>query len=232
MRIELLAETASTNDDIRRYLNGGEDVILCAKRQTKGRGTKGRSFLSNVGGVYLSALTFYPSLPAAEAFRVMTHAAVAVCRTVRAFHIEPEIKWANDVLCDGKKLCGILIENVLSGGALRASIVGIGLNVVNDLTGLEGIAVSMKDLLPSPPDVETVRDLLIQNYQKESSFSEYLSYVRFLGKEIVVSEGEKVYPAVAEEILSDGRLKIETANGVKTLSAAEISIREIKGGKI
>ena len=84
MRIEYLDEVDSTNTYIRRYLEEGEDVIVCARRQTGGRGTKGRSFCSEEGGVYLSALTFYPDLPVSRAFRIMTHSAVAVCCTFMA----------------------------------------------------------------------------------------------------------------------------------------------------
>ena len=59
MKIEFLEETGSTNEYIKRYLNSGENRIVVAQKQTGGKGTKGRSFLSGEGGVYLSALTFY-----------------------------------------------------------------------------------------------------------------------------------------------------------------------------
>ncbi len=223
MKRVFLSETASTNDYIRRYLGGGENVVVCARRQTEGRGTKGRSFSSEDGGVYLSALTFYENLPAERAFTIMAHAAVAVCKTVGSFGLCPEIKWCNDVLVGGKKIAGILIENALSGGFVRSSIVGIGLNVLNPLTGLEEIAVGMKDLLSRPPAAETVRDLLIENYIAPSEFSDYLGYVRFLGEQVLVREGERSYPAVAREILPDGRLLIEERGERRVLSAAEIS---------
>lgn len=224
MKIELLAEVGSTNDYIRRYLGGGEDVFVCAERQTGGKGTKGRSFLSEEGGVYLSALTFYDGLPAEEAFRVMAHAAVAVCRTARAFGADPEIKWANDVLAAGRKLCGILIENELSGGKVRASIVGMGLNVFNPLTGLERVAVRLADVA-RVPSVAAVREKLIEAYLQPSDFGEYLSYVRFLGRRIRVCEGGGTYEAIARRILPDGRLEVGTEKGIRALSAAEISIR-------
>ena len=225
MKIELLEEVGSTNDYIKRYLSGVEDVVVCAKRQTSGRGTKGRSFLSEEGGVYLSALTYYDNLPACEAFKIMTHAAVAVCRTAKEFGVEPEIKWPNDVLVNGKKLCGILIENILTGGCIKASVVGIGLNVVNELSNLKGIAVSLSELTNKSMRAEDVRDRLIENYQKTSAFAEYLSYVRFLGKAVRIIEGEKESLATARRILPDGRLEIEQDGIVRALSAAEISLR-------
>ncbi len=225
MKIELLEEVSSTNDYIKKYLDGGENVIVCARRQSGGKGTKGRSFLSGEGGVYLSALTFYENLPSNEAFRIMTHAAVAVCRTVQRFGVSPEIKWANDVLAGGKKLCGILIENMLSGKNVRASIVGIGVNVANDVSAIKDIATSLTELCSVPLTAAEVRTALIENYLKESTFEEYLSFLKFLGKEILVRENDREFTTVARRILPDGRLEIEEGGALRALSAAEISIR-------
>ncbi len=224
MRIEYLDEVDSTNTYIRRYLEEGEDVIVCARRQTGGRGTKGRSFCSKEGGVYLSALTFYPDLPVSRAFRIMTHSAVAVCCTAKAFGADAQIKWPNDVFAAGRKLSGTLIENILSGDKVRCSVVGIGFNVNNDVSALGGIAVSLSELVGTVK-TDDVRDELISNLLREDDFAEYLSFVRFLGKEITVVEGEKSFPAIARAISEDGRLIADTAAGRRTLSAAEISVR-------
>lgn len=225
MKIEYLEETSSTSDYIKRYLMSGEDRIVCARRQTGGKGTKGRSFLSREGGVYLSALTFHRDLPEKRAFSVMAHAAVAVCRTAAFFGAFPEIKWPNDVFASGKKLCGILTENTLGGGKVVCSVVGIGLNVTNDLSGLEEIAVTLRDCALGPVSAEEAREKLIEEYLAKSSFEEYLSFVRFLGKEICVIEGERRYNAIAKRILPDGRLEAEADGETKALSAAEISVR-------
>ena len=220
-----LKVVSSTNTEIKKYLSGGEDIILTAERQTGGMGTKGRSFLSKEGGLYISALTFYGDFPASDAFRVMTHAAVAVCRTAEQFGAEPEIKWANDVYVSGRKLCGILIENEIAAGKLRHSIVGIGVNVNNDLSALGGIAISLAEAIGKELPLDKVRDSLIKNLQKTDSFSDYLHYVRFLNKQIAVTEREEHYKAFAREVLPDGRLVIERDGKKRALSAAEISFQ-------
>ncbi len=225
MKIELLEEIDSTNLYIKKYLSLGEDIIVCAKRQTGGRGTKGRSFLSNEGGVYLSALRFYRDLPAKDGFRVMLNAAVAVCRVAQSYGLSPQLKWPNDVLLNGKKLCGILIENVLDGASLRASIVGIGLNVANDLSELQEIAISLSEALKTPVSVEEVRTRLISALQGEYSMEEYRSFVQFLGRDVTVIEGGKTYLAKAVAIEEDGRLRVKSAAEERLLSAAEISLR-------
>lgn len=221
MKIEVVGSVGSTNEYIKKYLNFREDIAVFADEQTGGRGTKGRSFLSNKGGVYLSILTFPSGLKASNSFSVMTHSAVAVCRTAEAFGLSPEIKWPNDVRAAGRKLAGILIENGLKGDRVDYSIVGIGLNVVNDLAPLGGIAVGMGELLPSPPAVGEVRERLIESYLRSSTFEDYLTYVRFLGKKIEVIEGERKYTAVAKQILTDGRLVVDSGES-RILSSAEI----------
>lgn len=226
MKVILLGECTSTNDEAKEYLRNGEDVCVCAERQTAGRGTKGRSFSSLAGGVYLSFLTFYSDVTADKAFQVMMHAAVSVCRTAEHFGVRPTIKWPNDVRAGGKKLCGILIENALSGDHLQYSIVGIGLNVNNDLSSLGGIAVSLSELSPMPVSVGAVRDELIAQYSKQSTMEEYLSYVSFLGEEIGVTEGSVQYRAIARRILPDGRLEVERDGKCYALSSAEIVIGE------
>lgn len=224
MKIEFLDTVDSTNDYIRRYLNGSENVIVCAGTQTKGRGTKGRSFLSGEGGVYLSALIFPDALPAENAFRVMAHAAVSVCRTAEAFGIDPQIKWANDVFACGKKLSGILIENGFSGKFLKWSIVGIGVNAENDLSEVD-TAISLSQAAGRNVPAEQAREKLIENFIMPSSFEEYLSYIRFLGQTVRVTEGVREYEATAVNVLADGRLEIDDGKEIRALSAAEISFR-------
>ncbi len=225
MKIELLDEVDSTNTYIKQYIAAGENVIVCAYRQSGGKGTKGREFVSEIGGVYLSALTFYDDLPADRAFSVMTHAAVSVCRAVQKFGVSPEIKWPNDVRVGGKKLCGILIENGITGGFIRYSVVGIGVNVVNDVSALNDIAINLATASHRACRVEEVRDALIRAYERRSDFAEYLSYVRFLGREVTVTEGYRIYRATAREILPDGRLVVDVGGESRVLSAAEISLR-------
>lgn len=226
MKIEYLQEVDSTNSYIKRYLNGGQDVIVCARVQTGGKGTKGRSFLSEAGGVYLSALRFFSRLSARDAFRLMQHAAVSVCKTVESYGVKPVIKWSNDVLVNGRKIAGILIENTFSGAYIGNSIVGIGLNVSNGLNGLEDIAINLNEACGRSLTVEEVRGRLIENFcGTELSQSEELYRERLLLGRIMVIEGGREYFAQAKRVLDDGRLEVECNGETRFLSAAEVKIR-------
>ena len=219
-----LDTTSSTNDYLRAFIPARENVIVTARHQTGGKGTKGRSFLSEAGGVYLSALTFYEDFPASRAFEIMAHAAVAVCRTAEAFGCSPRIKWANDVLIGNKKICGILIENGLSGDRVDHSIVGIGVNVTNDVSALGGIATSISAETERAVTADEVRERLIEEYLRPSTFEEYLARAAFLGERVHIVEGEREYEGIALGILPDGRLKIEDNGRIRSLSTAEIRI--------
>lgn len=226
MKIEFLDRVGSTNEYIRRYLPLGEDRIVVAKCQTGGKGTKGRSFLSDEGGVYFSALRFFPQLPARDAFRLMQHAAVSVCRTVESYGVEPRIKWSNDVLVNGKKIAGILIENEFSGPYIKSSVVGIGLNVGNDLGELSGIAVNLSDAAGRTLSADEVCNCLIRNFcETELLQSEKMYRERVLLGRITVTENGNVYDATAKRVLADGRLEIECGGETRALSAAEVSLK-------
>jgi BirA family biotin operon repressor/biotin-[acetyl-CoA-carboxylase] ligase len=108
--------------------NDGTAVL--AREQTAGRGQYGRTWLCPAGaGVLLSVLVF-PPLPLRRPALLTAWAAVSVCEAVRtATGLEAGIKWPNDVLVRGRKVCGILIEQALGPGGAGGTVVGIGLNV-------------------------------------------------------------------------------------------------------
>lgn len=180
MRYEKFVCLPSTQEYCKEKRKAGEDLLVVADFQTGGKGTKGRSFSSERGGVYLSKLTFYKDLLAKDAFQIMAGAAVAVCETIRAFGGSPLIKWPNDVFVQDKKIAGILIENVFEGNRISSSIVGIGLNVCNRLPDeLLEIATTMA-LEGIIARVEEVRERLIEELLKPCSMEKYLSYLGYM----------------------------------------------------
>ena len=221
-----LQEIDSTNNYAKALRSQGESVIITAKRQSGGRGTKGRSFVSNEGGVYLSALRFYENFLAKDAFKIMSGAAVAVCETLRFYGVKPCIKWANDVFVGGKKICGILIENTLSGGKISSSIVGIGLNLNNLLPDdLEEIATSLSRQTGTNFSVEEVTKRLIEELEKERTIEEYRAYLGFIGEEVTLILEDKSVPATLLSVDDEGRLVAEIEGKTRVFSSAEVSVK-------
>ncbi len=216
----------STNEYAKELRALGEDVVITADMQTGGRGTKGRSFSSDVGGVYVTKLTFYKDFPAREAFKIMAGAAVAVCETLEFYGLCPVIKWVNDIYVDDKKICGILIENVFSGNAVSSSIVGIGLNVSNVLPKeLEGIATTMAQKMKNPPPVAEVRERLIEYLSQPKGVDEYLARIGYMGRQVTVVFGEERLPATLLSVDNEGGLWVEIDGEKRRFTAAEISLQ-------
>jgi BirA family biotin operon repressor/biotin-[acetyl-CoA-carboxylase] ligase len=203
-------------------------MIVTAKRQTAGRGSKGRSFDSGMGGLYITKLTCFEHFPASEVFKVMVTSSLAVCHTVEDFSLTPSIKWPNDVYVGGKKICGILIENTFRGSLLASSVVGIGLNINNTLPAeLAGIATTMSKECGKEIDVDRVKERLIYYLGQDHSVEEYKRYIFFLGREILLLQNGSSRKVKALDIDPLGRLIVEENGLQKTVTAGEVSLRLI-----
>lgn len=221
-----LDEIDSTNEFCKR-MNFEEDVIVVAKRQVSGKGTNGRSFSSGVGGLYLSVMRKYKNFDFSNTFSIMINACVAVCRTVEHFGLKANIKWANDVLVNGKKICGTLIENRLSADNTCTSIVGMGINVNNVLPDeLTDIATTMSaEKHGKKFSVRRVRDQLIKNLSRQYTVDDYKKYVDWFGKEVWLDRNGVQTPAIALDVAADGTLVCNVAGQIKKISSAEMSLR-------
>jgi len=125
-------ETDSTNLRARDLADKGapEGTVVISENQTRGRGRRGRDWFSQVGkGIYASII-LRPSIPPSEAPKIVIMASVAGAETlVREAGVDATIKWPNDLLVNGKKIAGILIEIGSELDRIHYLIVGIGLNV-------------------------------------------------------------------------------------------------------
>ena len=128
----LLAETSSTNDVAREQARRGGKAgfVVAASRQTKGRGRLGRNWESpSDRGLYVSIL-LRPDLAVADAGRLTILSSVAAVDAVEAISgLRPQIKWPNDLVVNGRKLAGLLIETEPEGARVAFAVVGLGINV-------------------------------------------------------------------------------------------------------
>lgn len=232
-----VAETASTNTLARQMAADGapEGTAVVADRQTAGRGRRGRSFFSPTGGIYLSILL--RPRKTAEPGLLTSCAAVATARAIERFAAFPvAIKWVNDLLIGGRKVCGILTEGDLDprSGALRFAVLGIGINVAhaafppelqNIVTTLadEGCAVTREALIAALlEEWETAYatidsgDFLTESRRRSA----------VLGRAVTVLRGTESFEAVAEDIGETGGLWVRRPGGERLcLCSGEVSLR-------
>jgi BirA family transcriptional regulator, biotin operon repressor / biotin---[acetyl-CoA-carboxylase] ligase len=130
--ILVFEETASTNDVVEHLAKSGarEGLVVFAESQTRGRGRRGRTWISPRGkGLWFSVL-LRPALPPTAASRITVAASVAVARAIRqSCGVDARIKWPNDVIVNGKKLAGILTELRAEADEILLAILGIGIDV-------------------------------------------------------------------------------------------------------
>lgn len=220
MKTTIFDTLPSTNDycETREF---GEDTAIIAREQTGGKGTKGRSFSSPRGGVYLSLVRYYPC-KAENSFSLMIASCMAVVKTLELFGVSADVKWPNDVFLNGKKICGILIKNSFEGENVKKSITGIGVNVNNDIPkDLADIAINLKSVV-GEVDIDEFYKRLIENLYADYSVDEYRSRNIVLGKEITVIKNGESRKAVAEDVAANGSLVLK---GGERLFYGEVTIR-------
>ena len=232
---------SSTNDVARDLAASGKPEGLCivAREQTAGRGRQGRSWSSPPGeGLYLS-LILRPDIKAAESAVITLAAAVAVAETLKLdFQVSADIKWPNDILASGRKVCGILVESAIESGRLQYAIMGIGVNVAqpyfpNELgetaTSLlleTGRTVSPEDLLkPLLQRLEywyvaatSNHDLVIARWEEISSYA----------RAVRIESADGSIEGLTRGLTKKGALIVELSNGeTREIVSGEVRLRRI-----
>lgn len=227
----------STNLVLRRMADSAADgTAVAALEQSAGRGRSGRSFLSPAGGLYLSML-LRPDVEAARLPTLTPVAAVAVCRAIeRVCGVFGAIKWPNDVVLGGKKICGILVESVLGDGP-PCVIVGIGVNAnTRDFPDeLRAIAGSIRDVTGRDCDLETLAAALIEELDAcyaawltgaDDAAEEYRRRCLTVGREVRVRERRGFARAIGD----DYSLLVDYPDGTRqSVRFGEVSVRGLYG---
>ncbi len=216
-----------------------EGTVVVAERQTSGRGRFGRSWVSPKGNLYLSVVLrptreVLPQLPVLSG--------VAVARAIRkTTRLEPRIKWPNDVLINGKKVCGILLTSSLQGDRPEYVNAGIGINANlgrEVLSHISPPATSLSDELGHPVSrlrvfttlMEELEELYLSVRRGDSLLPQWEPYIVTLGQQVQVQwrredlEGY-VERGYAESVDEEGRLLLRLPGGtLKRLVAGEVTL--------
>lgn len=242
INIILMDETNSTNEQLKKLALQGErkTTVLIAESQTKGKGTKGRSFFSPEGtGCYMSILVF-PDCSPAESTLLTVAAAASTSKAIEAVTgTRADIKWVNDIIVNSRKTAGILTEGSISRDmkSMDWAIVGIGINISppeggfpDEIKGIAGTLVSVNTNVKNNLIAEVINNFLSYcgKLDEKKFFDFYKSRLFFLGKKITVTKADRTFTATANDIDSMCRLVVTDEKGEKiTLDSAEISVKVI-----
>lgn len=228
----------STNTRIKQLAAQGapDGTVYIAAAQSAGRGRNGRTFLSPPGGLYLSML-LRPGCPAEEALSITPMAAVAVCRAVKQVcGLLCGIKWPNDVVLGGKKLCGILTEaSTDKDGLFLVPGIGVNVNTEEFPPELRPVAGSLFLHSGKKTELEDLARALIHQMdelyaawkvEKNAFLEEYRALCVNTGREVLVGDR----PAKALGIAEDYSLLVEYPDGTKeNIACGEVSVRGLYG---
>lgn len=235
-----LHETESTNSFLHEQLMSEklpEGSVVTADYQTKGRGQRGSSWQSEAGKNLLMSIVVYPDfLKASEAFVLSKCIALATYDLLADYSNQVQIKWPNDILIEGKKVAGILIENILRGADIYATIAGIGINF-NQQMFEEGLNSATSVFINSGVKADTqinavklhenieVYYQMLQQKKIEEIDRLYLTHLYKLNETALFNDANGPFQGKIKGLSPMGLLIVERENGEKHLyDVKEISL--------
>lgn len=231
----------STNMCARTLAEAGTDEgsVVVADYQSEGRGRLGRKWQAEPEKNLLFSVLLRPKLSKEQSGLLTFYAAIAVSRAIESMTGQRvECKWPNDILLNGKKICGILIENSFEQEHVAYSVLGIGLNVNQHAftQELKERATSIaKELNTEVDRVKLFRRILeeidglyhdVQKSRYDLILNEWKERCKMFGKRIDVTEGSRTISGVALALSTTGGLILETSNGLHTIHAGDITVHK------
>lgn len=239
-------ETDSTNNRAKEAGNNKEPhgTLFVADMQMAGKGRRGRVWKSPSGSSIYMTILLYPDIPPVKAPQLTLIMAIAVAEGIREVTgLETKIKWPNDIVVNGKKICGILTEMSTEIDYINHVVIGIGINV-NMESFPEDIAKTATSLRIEAGKEFRRFELIVaimEHFEKayeavceagnlEPIMEDYNRLLVNCGRRVRVLEPEHEYDALALGIDKTGELQVECEDGSrKSVFAGEVSVRGIYG---
>ncbi len=231
----------STNEEAKRLaLSGGQHGAVCwAKKQTHGKGRLNRQWVSEEGNLYCSFL-LKPKHLVADFAQIPFVAALAVARAINPVFEEKAtiaLKWPNDILLNGKKLGGILVETVDAQSSSPWVIVGIGLNIEHFPKDTSLPATSLKDagveIISAKIILSRIMNCffpLMDEWEDkgfDSIKEEWERYAAYVDEKVSFTQNDSISEGTFIGINEDGECIIEDSNNQRhTFQAGDLTLRK------
>lgn len=249
--LQIVDETGSTNADLMAALPRlTRPALLLAKNQTAGRGRAGRTWLSEPGKSLTFSLAWRFHRPVHELMGLPLAVGVAIAEALALFGLEVRLKWPNDILAEGRKLAGILIESAAPEGPQAAgstgpsswAVIGIGINLVLDADmqariGRPAAAVAWLSELDQDMLMATLLNTLaeaLEQFERQglAAFTARWNALHaYAGQAITIQDnGRVVHEGSAVGIDDIGRFVMDTVQGRIAVMAGDVSLRPLDPG--
>ncbi len=239
-------EIDSTNLEAARLATDGaaEGTLVVAKAQTAGRGRRGRRWDSPEGDAVYMSLILRPQAEAADISGLTLVMALSVAQALQQLQLEGvQIKWPNDIVLNGKKLCGILTELHMEGGHVSDVVIGVGINVNQECFASEiaAVATSICAETGRRIDKDTLIEAVIdafgcnyaiyqKTYNMTSLMEDYHAFLANRNHEVRVLDPKGEYEGIALGINLRGELLVRKQDDtIEEVYAGEVSVRGIYG---
>ena len=233
-----LPECDSTNTRLMQMAEQGaaSGIVVVAERQTAGRGRRDRVWISTPGDslVFWLLWRFAPATRAPEALSLAI--GLGLQRALKSLDADVEVKWPNDILHQGKKLAGVLIE--VQPADIKTAIIGIGINLRLPRDMPEDIAMAataLQRMLASVPHREQLLATLLAHlsaalhrYEAEGFAGlrdEWQAVQAFRGDEVRITGGGADIVGICRGVNERGELLLSTDNGLRTVMTGDVSLR-------
>ena len=226
--IRFFDSTGSTNDEALAWAkSGASDLsLVVADEQTLGRGRLDRPWFTPPRTALAFSLILRPTYDEKPHLsRVVGLAALALADVLQTLNLDPQIKWPNDILLNGRKLAGILIEAIWSADEVESLVVGMGVNVAKaavpstDILGFP--ATSLENMLGYVPDRKVLLHAILANIialrphiGTDSFMSSWEKKLAYYGRQVRVEMGgEKSVSGKVTGLEADGSLRLQNDDG-------------------
>ncbi len=239
--VKVVDETGSTNADLLASLPElTTPMLLVARQQTAGRGRAGRSWLSEAGKSLTFSLAWRFNLPVQSLVGLPLAVGVAIAEALAMFQVSVRLKWPNDVLYQGRKLAGVLIESASAGHVPHEAswaVIGIGINMaVNEqmaaqigrpVASISWLADLDQDMLMATL-LNALSDALVQfEHEGMDAFTQRWNTLHaYTGQPVVILDhGQALHEGMAVGVDRIGRFLLDTAYGRVAVMAGDVSLR-------
>ena len=245
MRINYYEELDSTNEEAKTRAEKGaaEGTVIIADYQTAGKGRMGRTWIAQKGMNLSMSIILRPETVPGDTAQLTLLIGMVICNTLKKnYSVEANIKWPNDIILNGKKIGGILLESKIESNKVKFVVLGIGMNVNNEIFSdeLKQKASSLRLETDRKFDISELVAIFLDEFQIlynnflqkgfQAFVEEYNALCINVSRQIKFTQNNEEFTGTCLRVSETGDLVVEQETGeIMYVNSGEVSIRGMEG---